>query len=520
MELRHYYEVLRKRVWIMALLIVVIVSGVVLQITRLSPKYEAEVDMLVTPRVTAPTAFEDAGPPAFPGAEREAVLKNVALLIQSREVLQRVADKTGESTAEGLSGRVEVVRVAGSDFLLVKAKHDDPERAALLANTVAQEFLNFYEQINRREATGAQQFIEEQLRFSRDRLRAAEQALLDFETQSGVVGVPQESSGIVQRALSLEADQQTAALEERMAQTRIDAIQQRLRSENDARLASVSIATNPVVGQLRTHLMQLELDLATSRQVNTDEHPKVKELLGAVADARARLREEAGKVIRDESLGVSPIREGLVREMVTGEVDAVVAHARAAGLGQILGEMRGKQRKLPQRDLTLARFQRDVHIAEESFTRLSTLYQEAVIRESKAGSSGQAAVVLVDAAKVPEEPVSNQLPIKAGAAGLLGLVVGAALALLVDSLDDRIRSAGQAERAYGVPVLGAIPTMNAGSHRYLTVKPGASASLLLPTILVLIGLGIGVGLAVTPVESMPHTLVSLVVGLIQALPSL
>lgn len=517
MELRHYYEVLRRRMWILALLTVITVGGVVLQLTSLSPKYEAAVNMLVTPRFTAPTTFEDTGPSSFPGGTyRDTVLKNIALLIQSRELLQRVADKTGESTAEGLRARVEVAEVRGSDFLLIKAKHDVPEQAALLANTVAHEFVKYYEQINRAGATGDQQFINEQLGLARDRLQTAERALVDFKAQSGVVAIPQEVAGIGQQALTLEAARGTATLEERLARSRIEAIQERLRSENDTRLASVSIATNPVVGQLRAYLTQSELELASLRQTNTEEHPKVKELLGKVADAQQRLRDEAAKVAKDQSLGVSPIREALVREMVTGEVDAVVAHARAAGLGQMLGQLRDKGRTIPQKEWTFARLQRDVRIAEESYVRLSTLHQETVIRESKAGSSGQAAIVLVDLAKTPEEPVSNQLPIKAGAAGLFGLMIGAALAFLADSMDDRIRTAPQAEGAYGVPVLAAIPTMSAGGH--LKVRPGLAT--LLPAIAILIGFGVGLGLALTRMESLSPALARLALGLMLTFPPL
>jgi uncharacterized protein involved in exopolysaccharide biosynthesis len=519
MELRHYYEVLRKRFWVIALLTIVVVSGVVFQTTSLTPKYEAEVNMLVTPRVTAPTAFEDTGPSVFPGGYREAVLRNIALLIQSREVLQRVADRIGGTSAAGLRGRVQVTEVRGSDFLLIKAKHDVPERAALIANTVAQEFVNYYTQINRADASGAQKFIEEQLGLAKGRLRASEGALLAFKSQSGVVDLPREASGMVQRILDLDAARETAALEERMAQSRVEAIQERLRTENDARLATVSIATNPVVGQLRTHLTQLELELAASRQANTDEHPKVKELLGRIADGQQRLKEEAVKIASGESLGVSPIREHLVREMVMGEVAAVTARARATGLTQIRVQMQGKQRVIPENELTLARLQRDVRIAEESYVRLSALHQETAIRESKAGASGQAGIVLVDLAQTPELPVSDQLPIKAAFAGLLGLVAGAALALVLDSMDDRIQSPRQAEGAYGIPVLAAIPVISAGNHRHLTHKP-APVGLRFFVIFLLIGASLGAGLAFTRADLMPDAIVRLTAGLVQTLPTL
>ncbi|MGH2406024.1 MAG: GumC family protein, partial [bacterium] len=449
MEIRHYLEILRRRVWIIALLTVITVGGVVYQLASVTPKYEAEVSALVTPRVTAPTAFEDPGPSAFPGAYRETVLENIALLIQSREVLQRAADKVGGLSAEALRQRVEVTDIRGSDFLLIKGRHDLPERAALIANTVAQELVSFYQEVNSTEARQSQQFVLAELRGSQERLRAAELALLVFKARGGATSLTGQSASMSQRLLTTQSTYEGATLEDRVAQSRVQAIQRRLRSQEDPRLASVSIATNPIVAQLRSQLTTLELELASLRQVNTDEHPKVKELVGRVADVRQRLKTEGLKVVKDESLGVSPIREQLVREMVTAEIEGVVARARAAGILRQLGGMQTELKGIPKNELTLARLERDVKLAEEIYIRLSTLHREAVIRENKAGSSGQAAIVLVDNAKIPEQPVSNQLPLKAGFAGLVGMVVGAALALLVDSMDDRIRSSRQAEGAYG-----------------------------------------------------------------------
>lgn len=517
MEIRQYYEVLRRRVWIVALLTAVTVGAVIYQVVGLTPQYEAEVSMLVTPRVTAPTAFEDPGPSFFP-PYREAVLRNIALLIQSREVMQRAADKVGALSPEALRRRVEVTESRGSDFLLIKGRHDLPEGAALIADTLAQEFVNFYEEVNRTEARRSQEFVEGELRRSQDRLRASERALLEFKGRAGAAGLTGESAKMAQRLIQAQTAYEAATLEDKTARSRLQAIQRRLRSQEDPRLASVSIATNPIIAQLRSNLTTLELELAGLRQGNTDEHPKVKEMLGRVADVRQRLRTEGLKVVKDESLGVSPIREQLVREMVTAEIEGVVARAKGAGIQQQLSGMQAELKGIPQNELTLARLERDVKLAEEIYIRLSTLHRDAVIRENRAGSSGQAAIVLVDRAKVPEQPVSKQLPLKAGGAGLAAMLVGAALAFLLDGMDDRIRSPRQAEGAYGIPVLAAIPVMSLQTQRLLTANPTVP-TLLLSITLVLLGLAMGAGLSVYEIQAMPNHLLHFAQVLIQKLPA-
>ncbi len=503
MEFRDYLTVFRRRAWLIALVVVLAVGGVVFALASQPPQYQAEVSMLVTPRVILPAALEDSGLSTFQSAYRETVLNNTLQLLRSRSLRERVAERVGGLSVGDLARSVTIKDIRGTDFIIIGATDKSPERATLIANAMAQELVNFYVDINRTEATSARKFIEEQLSLSQNRLGVAERAFLEFRTRTGAVALTEEVARMVQRNLDMQAAHDAARLDEQIARTRIASIQSRLRSQNDERLASVSIATNPVIAQIRDHLTGLEIELTNLRQVYTDQHPKVQAMLGRVAGARQRLSAEAAKVVNDQSLGTSPIREHFVREMITSEVDAAAARARAAGIIPILGRIQSQLNSVPNSELTFARLQRDVRIAEQLFTRLSALQQEAVIRESKASSAGQAAMVVVDLAKAPEMPVANGIPKKATFAGLLGLFAGAALALGVESLDDRIRSSRQAEGAYGVPVLAAIPRMTSRNYRHLTEAP-AVATLLFPVILVLLLVGAVVaGLYVGQAGAMP-----------------
>jgi capsular exopolysaccharide synthesis family protein len=74
------------------------------------------------------------------------------------------------------------------------------------------------------------------------------------------------------------------------------------------------------------------------------------------------------------------------------------------------------------------------------------------------GTSG--GVQLVSKAEVPTAPITAS-PVRNGALGLLGgLVLGLALAFLLDQLDDRLRRKEELESAAGMPVLGLLPRVN------------------------------------------------------------
>lgn len=90
---------------------------------------------------------------------------------------------------------------------------------------------------------------------------------------------------------------------------------------------------------------------------------------------------------------------------------------------------------------------------------------------------------IVQPALVPSVPYAPKPLLYWLAGGALGLIVGVALALLLETLDDRVRTAGVAEQLTGVPVLGSVG--RAGSRmsfpllgrRRVDVEPAA----LLPT---------------------------------------
>lgn len=493
MELRHYYEVLRKRIWVILLLVAVAVTGVAFQLSISPNLYRADVAMMITPRIIPPTAFEDPELSVFTTGYRQTVLGNMMLLIKSDAVLKRVQRRIGNISLFQLRRRVTVESIRGTDFLVIRASDTDAARAAAIANGTAEEFTAYYAEVNAAGARAERTFIEGQLEQARKRLGTAEQALLGFRERTGIVAPREHVTWMVQRLLDIQTAHETAKVEQQIARTRVNFIRSRIGGQAEMRRASVSIGTSPTFARLRDTLTGLELELASLRQVYTDQHPRVKTVVGRIAATRKQMAAAAERSISGETMGVNPIRENLVRAMIDGEVDAVAAQARAAGTAAIAKDMEARVNRFPKDEANLARLDRDTRLAENLFIRLSTLHQQALINENKAATTGKAAVLVVDPAAAPVRPVSKELPVKAGMAGLLGLVLGSSLALLMESLDTRIRTSGEAEATYGLPVLASIPTMNSRTHRQLTTAPATSALLLsLITVFLIGGLIIGI----------------------------
>jgi succinoglycan biosynthesis transport protein ExoP len=479
-ELRQYYEILRRHVAIIGLVVAIAVGGIGLQMASQARQYQADVSVLVTPQVFGGSSDGSPNLAAFQSEYRTLVMNDILYLAKSSEVMRRVAQQVPGVGEADLYRAVTVKSLPNTDILLISARDTQRARAALIANTATEQLVQYYVELNQAAAASTRKFIAQQVTGTQQKLRAAEDQLAAFQTRTNIVDLPAATSHLIQRSFDLQAMYNAALLDQKASQQRADAIRERLRSERDGQLATVDISTNPVVSQLRDRLIAAEADLASLRQVYTDQHPKVQQALGTITDLRARIRQEASKAVADQSAGVSPIREQLVQQLVGAQVDGTVAQARAAAITPLLGQLQAGLSTLPANELTFARLQRDVKLNQDLFMRLSSLYQDATISEQKAGFTGQAALVMVD--QTAPSPVSLQLPLKAGLAGLLGLIMGCVLALLVDTLDNRVRTPREAEGAFGVPVLASVPTMSPKNHQSLMGQPGV-VGLVLPFVL-------------------------------------
>ena len=478
MELRHYYEIIRRRIWVVLVLTAIVVGGVAYQTSGRPDLYTSVVTMMVSPRINDPGAFEDPGFAVFQNTYRQTVMGNVATLIHSDTVLKRVQQRVRNTSLMQLRVAITVAPVPQTDLLTIQVKDTDPARASEIANATAEEFNKYYAEINAAGVRAEREFIAAQLQQAQTRLGSAEQALLTYRSTSGVVEPREYVSWAVRRFLDLQASQETANLDAQIAGVRASYIRSRVNSQPEMRKAGMSISTNPEFARLRDSLIGLELDLAAMRQVYTDQHPRVRAMLGRIADTRQRMVKVAETAVNGESIGVNPIRENMVRTMIDSEIESAAARARAAGTGVIAKRMEERVNQLPKAEAEMARLQRNVQISETLFVRLSQLHQEALIRENKAATSGQAAVLVIDPGTVPVFPNAKQVPFRAGLAGMMGLIMGSALALLMESLDTRIRTSREAEATYGLPVLGAIPTLDARTHRHLTTAPAVSVLML------------------------------------------
>ncbi|MDP1820350.1 MAG: polysaccharide biosynthesis tyrosine autokinase [Acidimicrobiales bacterium] len=190
---------------------------------------------------------------------------------------------------------------------------------------------------------------------------------------------------------------------------------------------------------------------------------------------------EAAKLVNtyvDTYIKVS--RQQRVDELVTAgaeiqeQIDDLVA--RIATVRQPLADIEAQLARSPGNESLGSR--RD-DLTEQLASELTPLENQRALYQQiledlrvSAGIAGTGGAQVLTEAEAPDDPVSPQ-PVRDGLVALvLGLVLGAGLAFLRDTLDERIRNLADVERAApGLPILAAVPEVAGPLDRsYLALR--------------------------------------------------
>jgi polysaccharide biosynthesis transport protein len=464
-HLRDYLHVLDRRKWLILTVLVVSFTIAAIRTFRERPLYQAAAQIMIqkeTPNVISiqqvmqvSEDYTDFFNTQYKVLQSRALAALVAerLRIWEYPEFGAVAGKGGaaagsvqdqesrlEAAADAVLGRITIEPVKNTFLVNVHARAFDPKLAAVVANTLADLYIeqNLRLKVDTTQQAGS--YLTEQSADARKKLAAAERALQRFNETNNVISFEERQQGMTQKLAQLNAELAGARTQRQDLENRNEKLRE-LRQQSGANAPSgveyylSQFAANTAT--LRAELNALEADLVEQSKVYTAKHPKIVALTGKIQALRKKLAEE-----------VDQAAQGLRNEY------EIAARREQALLAQIAEEEQRLQ-ALNAKGVEHAVLKREV----ESNARI---YELLVSREKETGVlSGIRTnnVRLIDRAQVPRSPVSPNRP----RALLLGLIVGLAgglgSAFFLEYLDDSVADPDDLERHVHVPLLGPVPIL-------------------------------------------------------------
>lgn len=449
----HLWAVFRRRL-IPFFVVIALVLGVVAYSTFSQvPMYSATATVVIEPRRTNVTEGDTvvSGLPADTNVvdtevqilSSPGLASRVASLMRLEQYPEyRLAGPVQPSIGPGLHplasrllGHVRVQRQGLSLVIAISASSRDPQLAALIANTFAEQYIAQQEDAKNGATRSASLFLQQRLEQMRKEVGAADAALQRYKIQRGLMSAQGSSM----------AEQEVSSLNQQIAQARADAAEKAGRlSAARAQIArggggaDVGAAlSSTTVGQLRAQESDATRILADLTSRYGDLHPDVQKQRDQLADIRGQLKIEISRVISSLSAD-SAAAQSRLNSLVSSRAGAtgVLAGANQAQVGYLELERR-------------AEAARTIYNAFLNRSK-ETMSQEGLMQPD-------ARVVALS--RVPTFPYSPNYFLSF-ALGLVVALLGGLLAIVVaEYLDGGIRTKRDIERRLRVRYLGAVPEL-------------------------------------------------------------
>jgi len=293
---------------------------------------------------------------------------------------------------------------------------------------------------NERSLPVVEGFFQEELESLRDQLSQWEQRRADFMGEEGVVSITGERESLLRQKESslLQLGQARTRLAEYAAKLEeVRNLQQEKRLDSNVEIFGLGDADyndEELLLNLRKELLLSRSAYYQKKGRYTDTHPDVRAAKEVVDNLEAQLDIETDNYVRflEARIAVSRARVNSLEATVRGIDD----------------ELSG----LPDKEARLAQYDRIIAALDTDY---STMVEKQIAAKLENTGRMTWRVFLLQPA-APAESERTRDYVRAALAPLFALLIGLALAFIIDGLDHSIKDATEAEAHLGVPVLGSL----------------------------------------------------------------
>jgi polysaccharide biosynthesis transport protein len=332
--------------------------------------------------------------------------------------------------------RLQVEPVRLSQLIRVSFEAHDPELAAKVANAFAETFIESDLDARYQMTQKASDWLAERLRGLRQKVEASEQALQQYREREHIV----EAKGLAQSGASKQfEDLSKAQIDARQRRTEAEIRYNQIRAAGGNYETLPAIANNPTVLRMRDIETEAEKKLSELGKRYGKEHPR---MVAAEADVRS-----AHENTRDA------LRRAIDTTVTTITKEYEATRANEAAIAKTVAESKAEIQNVNRKEYQLNVLEREVTSNRQLYDMFLGRFKET----SAAGNLQSTIARVVDPAIPSFTPFAPNKTRTVQVAAVVGVVLGIMLALLIERLDNTVKTSGEVEAKLGLPVLATLP---------------------------------------------------------------
>lgn len=351
----------------------------------------------------------------------------------------------------------------GTNLITVSASAHHANVAAEMANRICEEYIAQSLLRNRETMKGSVNYVKARLDDVQNQLSRAQTDLKNYKQRMGTMDLNAETQQIVLRLADAQNNLQTIQTERAANTAQRQKLQALLNKIPESKMVPSGIVPAPEVELLKTKLSDLNLQLRDLQRTYTDNYPPVAALKGQITDVENQIKGLKPTQVKDYVRVENPVRAQLSAQLAGLDAGLEAARSRQKSLAGDVAKATQRLQSLPQKELGMSQLMATVMSLGETQKTLDNQYQ--MLRISEEAKVADARVM--NAATPPAAPIAPNRPRIIIYALMLGLMAGVALAVVLDTLDNRVRDEDDAKRALNLPVLASVPLLKTSPENLL-----------------------------------------------------
>lgn len=362
--------------------------------------------------------------------------ENYVELMKSREVLDPIMeqvdmpeeDKEKLTTEDFIKKYLEITNTKKTDLINITAYGKTPEEAQMISQSVADNFLTLMTKLNKEDNSSTLQFLNDRMSIAKEEMETAENKLQAYQQEKGIYSPDDQAKALIERLSAYDTNIAQLEAQEQANSAKLQDVTGQLEQQNSS-LLEYNISDNDAIMNLRTAIVNKQVELVGLQQRYTEEHPDVIRAREELAELKKSLDREIQSAVNSKSATLTPVQGNLLMEKVQTETAEAVTSASLDALKAKQQEAEGNMSTLSADSVEYMRLLRDQTITSEVYTNLVKAYENTRIQEAQESMDIQ----IIDAANLPKEdmPAKPKKKIVAAIGFVLGIMISFGYTLYV-----------------------------------------------------------------------------------------
>jgi len=479
LDLDRIFKAIQRRLWIVLVANVVTIAAAMAWNRTRPHVYEGSFKILIEP-VTAEgqvvsslkgteTSVEDQDLGSAQSSKTTLDYPTQIQLLLSDKILQPTFQKLKSSdpklSYEVLKSSLSISRTkdtAETKILEVRYSSQSANETKQVMNLVADAYIQYSLSERQTNVRRAVQFVDSQLPKIKTQVRDLELALQTFREQNQLIDPTTLGTQLGERMSNTQQEQLTTQVELTKAKQLYQSLQQQIQLQPRSAEAASVLSEAPGYQQLVKQLQDIDIELESLSAELTDEHPKIVSLREKRKKILPLLETKATNLLGSNLSRSIPnvqslpyqnaLRQDLSKQFITVATQVQVLEAKLKKLNESSQMLAQETSQLPLISRQYENIQRQLKIATEQLSKFLQKREELMINAARQEVPWE----LIASPSVKEASSSN-LVTELLLSSIVGSLLGAGVALLLETKNNIIYSLRDLNEELTISILGMIP---------------------------------------------------------------